>query len=66
VAADSHHEVRRVGLAVDVDAFELSAVAAVRAQDAGDALEDAQVRVLEGEGPVEWRKTRNDLVPGTE
>src|SRR5207253_5345621 len=62
----SEGEFRRGRVAMDLNAFEFSAKRAFGRQDAGDAVEDTQVRVVESERAVERRLSRLARVPGTE
>ena len=64
--ADRDREVGRVGLAVGLELGQRAAEVALRRQRAGDALEDAEVRLREREGALERRVAGLVAVPRAE
>ena len=66
VAADLHLEIRGVGLAIDHDLVQRALVSPLRGEDAADALDGAQVGIVEGVGAAHSGRSRLVGVPGAE
>ena len=65
VPTDLHLEIRSVGLAINHDPVQSSLVCALRGEDATDALDRAQVSVMETIGTAQRGCSRLISVPGT-
>src|ERR1700723_3873711 len=66
VPADLHLKVRSVGLAVDHDLVQSALVLPLGGEDPANALEGAQVSMLEGVGAAYSGLSRLSRVPGAE